>query len=43
MNEFTATYVQPIRFVQDFFNYRALHIQKQIPTADGAAMRDFAC
>jgi glucans biosynthesis protein len=37
VNEFTATHVQPIRFVQDFFNYRALHIQKQIPTDTGYA------
>ena len=35
--EFTATHVQPIRFVQDFFNYRALHIQNQIPTDTGYA------
>src|ERR1019366_8675355 len=35
VNEFTATHVQPIRFVQDFFNYRALNIQKQIPTDTG--------
>jgi glucans biosynthesis protein len=31
INEFTATHVQPIRFVQDFFNYGDLHIQNQIP------------
>ena len=37
VNEFTATHVQPIRFVQDFFNYRALHIQNQIPTDTGYA------
>ena len=35
--EFTATYVQPIRFVQDFFNYRALRIQHQIPADTGYA------
>jgi len=35
--EFTPTHVQPIRFVQDFFNYRALHIQKQIPADMGYA------
>jgi glucans biosynthesis protein len=35
--EFTPTYVQPIRFVQDFFNYRALHIQNQIPSNTGYA------
>ena len=37
MNEFTLTHVQPIRFVQDFFNYRALKIQKQIPADTGYA------
>jgi glucans biosynthesis protein len=37
VNEFTSTHVQPIRFVQDFFNYRALHIQNQIPTDTGYA------
>jgi len=37
VNEFTATHVQPIRFVQDFFNYRALHIQNQIPADTGYA------
>ena len=37
INEFTPTYVQPIRFVQDFFNYRALHIQNQIPSNTGYA------
>ena len=35
--EFTATHVQPIRFVQDFFNYRALHIQNEIPADTGYA------
>ena len=35
--EFTATHVQPIRFVQDFFNYRALHIQNDIPADTGYA------
>ena len=35
--EFTATHVQPIRFVQDFFNYRALHIQNEIPSDTGYA------
>ena len=35
VNEFTATHVQPIRFVQDFFNYRALHIQNEIPVGHG--------
>ena len=37
VNEFTPTYVQPIRFVQDFFNYRALHIQNEIPVNTGYA------
>ena len=37
VNEFTAAHVQPIRFVQDFFNYRALNIQKQIPSDTGYA------
>ena len=37
VNEFTATHVQPIRFVQDFFNYRALRIQNQIPPDTGYA------
>ena len=37
VNEFTLTHVQQIRFVQDFFNYRALKIQKQIPADTGYA------
>ncbi|SPE55583.1 glucan biosynthesis protein, periplasmic (fragment) [Verrucomicrobia bacterium] len=37
INEFTITHVQPIRFVQDFFNYRSLHIQNQIPADTGYA------
>ncbi len=37
VNEFTLTHVQPIRFVPDFFNYRSLRIQKQIPTDTGYA------
>jgi glucans biosynthesis protein len=37
INEFTLTAVQPVRFVQDFFNYRNLHIQKQIPANTGYA------
>jgi periplasmic glucans biosynthesis protein len=37
VNEFTLTHVQPIRFVQDFFNYRGLKIQKQIPADTGYA------
>lgn len=35
--EFTQTSVQPIRFVQDWFNYRALHLPKQIPADTGYA------
>src|SRR5215472_6810856 len=30
VNEFTATYTQPIPFVQDFFNYDNLKIQNEI-------------
>jgi glucans biosynthesis protein len=37
INEFTLTAVQPVRFVQDFFNYRNLHIEKQIPANTGYA------
>lgn len=37
VNEFTLTHTQPIRFVQDFFNYRKLNIAKQIPTDTGYA------
>ena len=37
INEFTATYSQPIRFSPDFFNYRALQIQNQIPANTGYA------
>ncbi|HZL44414.1 MAG TPA: glucan biosynthesis protein G [Verrucomicrobiae bacterium] len=37
INEFTLTAVQPVRFVQDFFNYRSLTIQKQIPANTGYA------
>jgi periplasmic glucans biosynthesis protein len=37
LNEFTLTHVQPVRFVQDFFNYRGLRIQKQIPADTGYA------
>ena len=37
VNEFTLTHVQSIRFVQDFFNYRGLKIQKQIPADTGYA------
>jgi periplasmic glucans biosynthesis protein len=35
VNEFTLTRVQPIRFVQDWFNYRALKLPKQIPADTG--------
>jgi glucans biosynthesis protein len=35
--EFTLTHVQPVRFVQDFFNYRSLKIQNQIPADTGYA------
>lgn len=37
VNEFTATYTQPIPFVQDFFNYGNLKIQNQIPRNTGYA------
>jgi glucans biosynthesis protein len=37
VNEFTLTHTQPIRFVQDFFNYRKLNIAKQIPADTGYA------
>lgn len=37
VNEFTLTHVQPIRFVQDFFDYGSLHIQDQIPASTGYA------
>ena len=35
--EFTLTHVQPIRFVQDFFDYGKLRIQNQIPVNTGYA------
>src|SRR5258708_5593813 len=35
--EFTLTGVQPVRFMQDFFNYRNLKIQNQIPADTGYA------
>ena len=35
--EFTLTHVQPIRFVQDFFDYGKLHIQDEIPANTGYA------
>src|ERR1700722_2928415 len=31
VNEFSLNYSQPIRFVQDFFDYGKLHIKNQIP------------
>ena len=37
VNEFTLTHTQPIRFVQDFFDYGGLHIQNQIPANTGYA------
>ena len=37
INEFTLTASQPVRFVQDFFNYRNLRIEKQIPANTGYA------
>src|SRR6185503_19217468 len=35
--EFTLTHVQPVRFVQDFFNYRKLKFAKQVPADTGYA------
>ncbi len=37
LHEFTATHVQPIRYSSDFFNYRQLKFQKQIPADTGYA------
>jgi glucans biosynthesis protein len=37
INEFTLTAVQPVRFMQDWFNYRGLNIQKKIPADTGYA------
>ncbi|MBC8094430.1 MAG: glucan biosynthesis protein, partial [Akkermansiaceae bacterium] len=37
LHEFTVTAMQPIRFMQDCFNYRGLTIQKQIPVNTGYA------
>ena len=37
VNEFTAMHTQPIRFVQDFFDYGKLDIADQIPTKTGYA------
>jgi len=35
--EFTATHVQPVRFVQEFFDYGGLDIQRHIPANTGYA------
>jgi glucans biosynthesis protein len=37
INEFTPTHTQPIRFVQDFFDYGNLHIANEIPVNTGYA------
>jgi len=37
VHEFTAMHTQPIRFVQDFFDYGKLNIAKQIPVNTGYA------
>ena len=37
VNEFTLTHTQPIRFVQDFFDYGKLDIADKIPTRTGYA------
>ena len=37
INEFTLTHTQPIRFVQDFFDYGNLDIANQIPSKTGYA------
>jgi len=37
VNEFTLTHVQPIRFVQDFFDYGKLDIANKIPSKTGYA------
>ena len=37
VNEFTSMHAQPIRFVQDFFDYAKLNIANQIPTKTGYA------
>ena len=37
VNEFTPTHTQPIRFVQDFFDYGRLDIASQIPAKTGYA------
>lgn len=37
VHEFTLTHVQSVRFVQDFFDYGNLRIQRQIPAETGYA------
>lgn len=37
INEFSMNYVQPIRFVQDFFDYGKLRLKNQIPANTGYA------
>ena len=37
VNEFTSMHTQPIRFVQDFFDYHSLNIAKSIPADTGYA------
>src|ERR1700691_717988 len=37
LNEFSSTHVQPVRFVPDFFNYRALRLPSEIPANTGYA------
>jgi glucans biosynthesis protein len=37
INEFSFNYVQPVRFVQDFFDYGNLQIKNQIPADTGYA------
>ena len=37
VNEFSSTHVQPIRFVQDFYDYHQLDIAKDIPANMGYA------
>lgn len=37
VNEFTSTHTQPIRFVQDFFDYGHLNIANQVPVNTGYA------
>jgi glucans biosynthesis protein len=37
LNEFSSTHVQPVRFVPDFFDYRALRLPSEIPANTGYA------